>query len=308
MLEITITEKDLQTHKFAFVTYGLPGSGKTTCIQKIQEYIVVINICTDTILCKNPKISYKEIRKVKEDNMREAANNGFNVAFSDCNINPNSIAHISSLCTELGYKLIVLDFTKGFVLSFLWDNNSSTHIPESPVDLNEAIRRNSLRDMVKPKEHILKMWHKFMYRQFDTSDGKTIVCDIDGTIAHQNGRDPLDETKYDEDEIDKVLQQILITLHKQDYNIVFISGRNGTTAGYLNTYKWLSRHFDFSYRLFLRQESDKREDYVIKRELMLDKIGLSKVFCVFEDRPTVVRMWKEMGIKVFDCFGGLYEF
>ena len=52
----------------------------------------------------------------------------------------------------------------------------------------------------------------------------------------------------------------------------------------------------------MRSSGDFRKDTIIKEELY-NKHILNKynILCVFDDRKSVVEMWKKLGLYVFDC-------
>lgn len=58
----------------------------------------------------------------------------------------------------------------------------------------------------------------------------------------------------------------------------------------------------------MRTTDDRRDDTIVKRELYENNIKgkYNVLFCV-DDRPKVVRMWKEQGLQVM-CLGDGFEF
>ena len=59
--------------------------------------------------------------------------------------------------------------------------------------------------------------------------------------------------------------------------------------------------------LLMRAAGDNRKDTIVKRELYMNHIqGRYRVFCVLDDRPSVVRMWRaELGLTVFAVAPGI---
>jgi FMN phosphatase YigB (HAD superfamily) len=58
--------------------------------------------------------------------------------------------------------------------------------------------------------------------------------------------------------------------------------------------------------IFMRPDNDFRPDEIVKREIF-DKFFAhlhDRILCVFDDRPKVIRMWRELGIRVFNCGTG----
>ncbi len=134
------------------------------------------------------------------------------------------------------------------------------------------------------------------------------LCDIDGTIAHNNGhRSFYDETKVLND-IPLPTTEIVKCLLEQGNKIIFFSGR--TDACQKDTVEWLLNHIgDYSWELHMRKFGDMRSDDIVKREMYNNDIkGKYNVLGVFDDRLKVCRMWYDLGLFVFNCNQGLKEF
>jgi predicted kinase len=85
--------------------------------------------------------------------------------------------------------------------------------------------------------------------------------------------------------------------------IIIVSGRPIDQCGKA-TEDWLDRHYIPYQHLFMRQGGDKREDTIIKKEI-LDKLPKDQIFCAIDDRPSIVRMWRENGLNVIDVGKGV---
>lgn len=126
---------------------------------------------------------------------------------------------------------------------------------------------------------------------------KAIICDIDGTLAHMQDRDPYDYDKVDTDVVDKTIKNILRVFYgTNDYAILIVSGREDTCKQ--ETIGWLSKNYVMYDELFMRKHGDYRPDEVIKKEIY-DKHIKDKydVEFVLDDRNKVVKMWREIGLK-----------
>lgn len=134
---------------------------------------------------------------------------------------------------------------------------------------------------------------------------KAIICDLDGTLALLNGRDPLKEqSKCGEDLLQEFVADVLFAMWESDYELLLVSGRYDTYQE--QTEQWLVAH-DIPYSfLALRQANDYRSDDIIKREIYENHIEPHyDVQFVIDDRPKVIRMWKELGLKVLDVGDGM---
>ena len=138
------------------------------------------------------------------------------------------------------------------------------------------------------------------------------VFDMDGTLANIDHRlHFLDENppnwkdfnyNYFYDLPVEPVIKMAQALHADLKNrIVILTGREGTDRGHRDTVMWLEEHNVPYDALYMRHVGDQRRDDVIKREILatMRENGFHP-FAVFDDRPQVVRMWREEGIFVFD--------
>lgn len=131
-----------------------------------------------------------------------------------------------------------------------------------------------------------------------------IVVDLDGTLANLNGRLPYGDAQKD-CENDLLRQEVLdqvkqFTLMKR----LIVSGRFDTYKE--QTERWLKKHNIHYDGLFMREANDTRGDQIIKREIYEQHIEpFYKVVRVFDDRPKVIRMWRELGLDVVDVGNGV---
>jgi FMN phosphatase YigB (HAD superfamily) len=90
------------------------------------------------------------------------------------------------------------------------------------------------------------------------------------------------------------------------YQIYIVSGRDETYRS--QTQEWLHNHGITGYMaLYMRQAKDYRADDIVKEEIFNANFADKKdrILCVFDDRPRVIRMWRKLGIPVFDCGYGI---
>jgi len=137
------------------------------------------------------------------------------------------------------------------------------------------------------------------------------IIDIDGTIADNSHREHLAKAKrwsefFDLAHLDSPIghmRRLLVDLAAYDADtgeatnaIVYVSGRSSRIKAM--TLEWLLRHaFPTPDALFMREESDHRPDHVIKVEL-LERVRaeFGEPTMAFDDRNSVVRMWRELGV------------
>ena len=127
---------------------------------------------------------------------------------------------------------------------------------------------------------------------------KAIICDLDGTLALLQDRNPYDPTSGD-DLLNYPIANILQvydnqTLFKVD--LLLLTGREEKYRDH--TKMWLTGHNITHYsELFMRTTGDRRKDFIIKSEMYNKNIkDKYDVLFVLEDRDQVVKMWREVGL------------
>ena len=147
-----------------------------------------------------------------------------------------------------------------------------------------------------------------------------IVFDLDGTLADIEHRlafvrsKPKNWRAFDagipNDKVNSPVAEVFHSLRDAGHNIVFASGRSEKTRE--ATVAWLDANgfWSVSSHLYMRKADDFRGDDIVKKEI-LDQITSawgSKPDMVFDDRPRVVKMWRDNGIFVFDVYQGTEDF
>jgi hypothetical protein len=146
-----------------------------------------------------------------------------------------------------------------------------------------------------------------------------IVFDIDGTLAdieHRLGyvrSKPKNWKAFDagipNDAVNPYVAEVFDAMIMGGHTVILASGRSERTR--IATQDWLRKNGFSSYdKLYMRPADDYRGDDIVKREI-LDEIIADygkKPDMVFDDRPRVVRMWREEGIFVFNVYQGEEDF
>ena len=149
-----------------------------------------------------------------------------------------------------------------------------------------------------------------------TNDKKTIIFDLDGTLAlidkrraistKPNGKLDWDiffnPNNISLDEPNQPVIDIANMLSKQGYEIQILSGRSDVTEE--ATMDWLADNDVPSCTIWMRpQEHLYMADNDLK-QMWLDEIGVENVAMVFDDRNQVVDMWRQNGLTCFQVADG----
>lgn len=133
---------------------------------------------------------------------------------------------------------------------------------------------------------------------------QAVIVDLDGTIADKGDRSPFDWSKVGEDTPIEPIVDLVDIFGNQDYWIVYVSGRSDECRD--ATLKWID-NIGIRYHgyLFMRREGDYRLDTEVKEEIYRDYIeGRWDVKYVLDDRNSVVKMWRSLGLTVLQVAEG----
>jgi hypothetical protein len=133
---------------------------------------------------------------------------------------------------------------------------------------------------------------------------EAILVDIDGTVALMGARNPYDMTGVSMDKPHEAVITAVRAMYASGHHIVFCSGRSEDARE--DTVEWLDRHVGVPYEaLFMRTVGDHRKDAVVKAEIFEREIRHRwRITAVFDDRNQVVRMWRSLGLTVFQVAEG----
>lgn len=281
------------------MTRGLPASGKTTWA---REYIdgnpngSVTRVNKDDLRAMMHNSTYtKQNEKVVLDT-RDAAvsfalTRGQHVIVDDTNFAFKHEQQLRRIAEQHDARFEVVDFTD--------------------VPLAECLERNRNRRDKNPvpEQVIRRMWNECVAAKvapvYDDQLPWCVIVDIDGTLAHMNGRSPYDWDRVGEDTVDPHVRSV-VRHFAERYDIVLMSGRDG--AAYELTLDWLDRHNIHYDMLVMRKTGDMRKDSIVKRELFHERVEPAYYpALVIDDRQQVVDMWRnELGLKVWQVAEGAF--
>jgi predicted kinase len=278
---------------------GLPGSGKSTKAEEIiKAHGNCVRINKDLL---RTMLHFDKFSRVNEGQTREASillakhflANNVNVVIDDTNLNPK---------TFQAWK----------------DAHDNVEVIDVSASVSECVDRDFNRDR-SVGEHVIKKTG-LQYKNY-LAEHNVVVCDLDGTLCDIKHRlqyakgETKDWGKFfsllGKDTLRKdVLDKLLATAKEHKAKIVFVSARPETYR--YETESWLKIHLQMNglyapyYELLIMRDAhDKREDTIVKREIYDKYLSKTKVVKVFDDRPSVIRMWRELGLDVEDVGEGI---
>lgn len=130
-----------------------------------------------------------------------------------------------------------------------------------------------------------------------------IICDLDGTLAHLNGRSPYDASTCFDDSLNEPVAHIVRTYAGIGVAVILMSGRESRFRR--PTERWLEHHGIAYSGLHMRRTKDFRKDAIVKTELFEAHIrGQFEVLFVLDDRDQVVEMWRQIGFACLQVAPG----
>jgi len=291
------------------ITRGLPASGKTTFAHKLQPRVVRINRDDLRRMLHNDRLyaqwSEGQVTRAQRAMVEALLRAHADVIVDDTNLRAKTVREWAELAARFRAQFEVHDFTD--------------------VPVEECIRRDAERSGY---DHVGEAGIRKMYDRYlagkslplpipwvepggpgvvyepDPDLPAAVLVDIDGTVALMNGRSPYEWSRVGEDLPHESVITAVRAMHAAGNAIVFCSGRDEVCR--VETQAWLELYVDVPYEgLFMRPAGDSRKDSIVKREIFDDEIrDRWRIVGVFDDRQQVVRMWRALGLTVFQVAEG----
>lgn len=277
------------------IMQGLPASGKSTKAKEIiQEVGNAVRVNRDLLRKMlhfdkwnghNEAITTLVQRTIVNELL---ANTQKSVIIDDTNLNPKVL---------------------NFWVEYAKTRNLSYEIVAMTTPIEECIHRDWLRQDGVGRDVIINMARKFGLYKWELKD---VIVDMDGTLAdithrlHHVQKEPKDWRSFflaiEWDTLRQDVYEKIMTLSK-DNNIVIVSAR---PEKYREVTKdWLAENGVPYQTLIMRGDGDRRDDAQVKLDILNTYFRRDMIECVFDDRPRVIRMWKENGLKVEDVGEGI---
>ena len=291
------------------ITRGLPASGKTTFARKLQPGVVRVNRDDLRRMLHGQRLFTQwaegQVTRVQRASVESLLRARVDVIVDDTNLRAKAVKEWAEVAARFGATFEVHDFTDVPLEECL--RRDATR-PEADRVGEAAIRRMherylAGRNLPLPVPYVQTGGAGVVYEP-PVDLPPVVLVDIDGTVALMNGRSPYDMTRVGEDIPNESVIAAVRAMHAAGYGIVFCSGRDDSCRA--ETEAWLDLYVGVPYEaLFMRAAGDSRRDSIVKREIFDREIrDRWRVTGVFDDRQQVVRMWRELGLTVFQVAEG----
>lgn len=290
----------------ATLTIGISASGKTTWAYKQPgEVVSRDNYRWQIMEEKNLEPSWDnwkwkwedEVTKRVDADIEIYAAQGKDLIIADTNLSEKTRQAMAQKLADLGYAVEYKFFD---------------------VTYDEAVKRDNRRENGVGYSVLQKQHQQFIDQHvgrvtMDASLPSAVIVDIDGTVALMEGhRGPFEWNKVHLDRPHQVVIDMVRGLHAAGHFVLFTSGRDGSC--FELTLDWILSHFSDwvhgrDFYLLMRTAGDQRKDTIVKEEIFREYIyGLYNVVAAVDDRPSVCRMWRDLGLNVIQVGNPYIEF
>lgn len=184
------------------------------------------------------------------------------------------------------------------------------HFVDTP--LKECIARDAKREKPVGEKVIRQMYDQYLAQLtesevvgkvvMDWTLPKALWVDIDGTLAHMNGkRGPFDWSKVIGDDCDINIRQLV---QSWPFDIIIVSGRDSECRK--DTEMWLWKYGIPYKELHMRPEGNCEKDSIIKERILRDLVTRYNIIAALDDRDQVVKHLRSLGVKVLQVAEGAF--
>lgn len=301
------------------ITRGLPASGKSTWAKAwvaadIDHRARVNRDDLRQMLHNSAPHTWPQESAVTEAQhaaVRALLDRNRSVVVDDTNLRASTVRKLAEIGRSHGATVTVQDFPVEVDQLVEWDLvRSRARVFDFASGVGEdVIRGMARRYHVKPDGELPPVPDLVadaggdLYEP-DLDAPRAIIVDVDGTVAVNNGH----RGWYDYHKVlgdlpnEPVIQAVGGFVYMQRVKVLYVSGRPDSCRK--DTETWLDLYAPDG-ELFMRKHGDGRDDSVIKREIFDREIrNKYNVVAVFDDRNRVVRMWRALGLHVFQVADG----
>ncbi|MFG1872062.1 phosphatase domain-containing protein [Micromonospora arborensis] len=298
-------------------TRGLPASGKTTFARRLQQ--ARVDEGDWAARCNRDEIRYQlhgsrtyskqaeaQVSIAQQAQVEQLLRAGVDVIVDDMNLAVDYVKTWMTIAQRAGADFELRDEFLAVPLETCIARDAARTRRER---VGEEFIRNTHRQhlaqhngwLPRPKLDVLRPWERY---EPVPGTPEIVLVDIDGTVALRGDRSPYDMTRVSCDLPNPAVILAVRAMHTAGYGVVFCSGRDESAR--TDTVAWLDQHVKVPYlALHMRAVGDTRDDAVVKAGIF-DREAREKftVVGVFDDRARVVRMWRALGLTVFQVAEG----
>ncbi len=287
------------------ITRGLPVSGKTTWARTQRKAVRVNRDELRRMLhggWTGDGPQEVQVSVAQHAAVEALLRKGVDVICDDTNLRAKAVHELAELAAACGAAVELKDFTH-VSLETCVERDAARMEGER---VGEAVIRRMHEQYLAGRRRAVTLPERSTVDKYvaNVSLPDAILVDLDGTVALMGDRGPYDSKRVHLDRPNAPVIRAVRAMFEAGHTIVYCSGRTDDSRA--ATEAWLDQHVGVPYAgLHMRKTGDTRKDAIVKREIFDRDLRHSwHIVAVFDDRNQVVRMWRELGLTVFQVADG----
>jgi len=301
--------------RVVWMSIGLPGSGKSTFAKnllssdpnrwkRVNRDDVRVAL-TGTLFEVGNSRKESLVTKCCDAMIREALNAGFDVLVDNTHLKSSDRKSIHDIASNRDNTLVieqVFEVPLERVHSQNENRDPKAVVPRIVIERMAKDARVGHDGTFKKLKGNSTYYEKIEPIIQDPSKYPCVICDLDGTLALIEHRNPYDASKCELDSLNEPVAAIIREQVKVA-KIVFMSGRSDKYE--IQTRSFIDKNLPElkdQYNLYMRRDGDMRKDSIVKKELFDANIKNKYYvkFCI-DDRDSLVALWRSLGLTCFQC-------
>jgi predicted kinase len=289
---------------------GVPASGKTTRALELVEAHGYVRVNRDEIRYQRYgrywNVDEKAVTRDEHLLIRTALGEGWSVVVDATNLNPHFVSNLLNIAREFRVGVRFEDFPVS--LDTALKNDFDRGLNGGRMVGGDVVEGFFRRYNIPVNGGELPAPPEAPREWLQVATDKTglpnaYIVDTDGTVALPEHRSPYDTSRYDTDEPNWPVIEVVRSLSNNGHYILGVSGRSAEFRDV--TESWWDRHHIPFDDFFMRRADDKRNDAEVKYDLFKNHIeGKYNVLAAIDDRPRVLRMWRAIGVPTLQVGSG----
>lgn len=322
---------------------GLPASGKSTFANEFmasdgsQNYVrinrddlrvMVAGHGNDPFALGKKKETL--IREFKDSLILNAFTSGFDVVLDDTHLVPKTVQSLHDLAAKFGDVEVQEKCFNVSVKDCIDRDSKRLGHASVGAKVIEGMARSAGLDRGRKLVDRTKFYPAkptpVLAIEQDEKLPKAIIVDLDGTLAIIGDRSPYDASNCDlKDHPNKAVIACVVAMYLQGTKVIFMSGRDRKYRP--ETKRFIEKYCRYPvvyvypdpsqpddmpvpHELHMRgdltpDKSDHRKDSIVKHELFDEFVkGKYNVQFVLDDRTSVCKLWREIGLSCFQVNWG----
>jgi predicted kinase len=301
------------------ITRGLPASGKTTLAKDYERAHVKTTVRVNLddlremlhagVFVDGKDGTEKVVKRLRNRLVSVALLDGKDVICDDTNLKEKDVQELHLLAFTHGAEFAIWDLCHVPLEECIQRDRVRAGKPDERAVGEAVIRGMAQRAKLPPLGGPAPAWTPLTTRERleryvpNPALPHAIIVDIDSTVALHDARSPYDYSRVSTDTPNVPVIDVVRALWAVGTRVICLSGRPDSCRE--DTERWLQTHMPIVHELHMRAHGDTRNDALVKLDIFTESIASRfHVVAAFDDRDRVVRVWRQLGLLVFQVNDG----